>query len=398
MKKIEIKWGLKTILLLVNIGLLLIIAFFGRMSANRCKKYYSQQMATRWESKDNSYAQVTGFLSSKRNVQEDGIAGIRSSLQETLVKDSLHESKGASRVWVDAFSGETTTTLWREKTTQQVRAVGVGGDFFQFHPFPLKSGSYFTPEDLNPDRIVVDENFAWNMFGSNDIVGMQVWLQDKIYTIAGVVGVEEDSLYRATYGERSRVYFPYQELKEQCPDLQITCYEAVLPNPITNYAKNALSAACGLGEGEEEGEKKDTPLCFEEVEVIENSNRYKPAPLLHGLSLRKYEMMRTNSVVYPFWENLARREEHTQQMLLILRLLLLVCPVLCVIIWIYDAWSHKTWTVKSIINNQIDRMREKQEQKREARRRELEEETELENSAQEKDCLQSVTEENIFKM
>lgn len=409
----------KLVLLCINIILIVAFIVLSIFAKKGVRMLYSQQEARRWEDEKNSYAQVSAFASPGRNLQEEDIASIRSSVMETLSKDSLNESSRASRVWIDAYSGECKTEFRKDNNTLSVTAVGVGGEFFQFHPIPLLSGSYISEEDLNQDRVVVDENFAWAMFGSNDIVGMQIWLGNSIYTIAGVTAVDEESLYRTAYGDSNRIYMPYSQLKKQQENLMITCYEAVMPNPISNYAFYTLRTACGIEEENEEVIKKaENPLDFEDIQVMENSNRFDTMKLLEGLKNRKLQVMRPNSVGYPVWENLARVEVQRQQNLLVLRFLLLICPFVCLVLWLYGLWKRRTWTVKSICGNMIERIRQKREERAEEERRRLaileaesheEDEDSQENPESDGECLpdeeepsdeeeelQSVTSEDIF--
>lgn len=382
----------KLVLLGVNIILAVAFIVLSIFAKNGAGALYSQQEARRWEDEKNSYAQVSAFASPGRNLQEEDVTSIRSAVMETLSKDSLNESNGASRVWIDAYSGECSAEFRKDNNTLSVTAVGVGGDFFQFHPIPLLSGSYISEEDLNQDRIVVDENFAWAMFGSNDIVGMQLWMGNSIYTIAGVTAVDEDSLYRTAYGDSNRVYMSYSQLKQQQENLMITCYEAVMPNPISNYAYYTLRTACGIEEEEEETiQKTENPLDFEDIQVIENSNRFDTVKLLEGLKNRKLQVMRPNSVGYPVWENLARVEVQRQQNLLVLRFLVLICPFVCLVLWLYGLWRRRTWTLKSICGNVIERIREKPEPEEDISQDE-------EEAADMEEELQSVTSEDIFQI
>lgn len=411
-KNIQLNINRRQFVILV-VDVLLVFGFFilGNVARNSKERFYSQQEAVRWEDEKNSYAQVSAFVSSAMQLQQEDVSGVRNALMETLSTDSLNVREGNGRVWIDAYSGECNTEVRRENNTLSVTAVGVGGEFFKFHPIPLLSGGYISDEDLNQDRIVVDENFAWAMFGSNDIVGMQIWMDTTIYTIAGVVEVEEDSLYQTAYGNGNRIYVPYTMLKNQQESLQVTCYEAVLPNPISNYAYYALRHAFGI-EDEIEDTVKQTgiTLNFDNVEVIENSKRYDWIPLWNGIRNRKLQIMRPNSVGYPFWENLAKVEELRQQNFLIWRIVLLICPFICLVLWIYGLWNRRTWTVKGLIVQGFDRIQEYQARKAEERRQEEElpenmtEDSDEEPTSGEEDAeesepveeLHSVTSEDIF--
>ncbi|MDE5863566.1 MAG: ABC transporter permease [Lachnospiraceae bacterium] len=369
------------VLLVINVVLVAAFIALGISARKSMDRLYSQQGASRWEDKKNSYAQVSAFASPDRNLQKEDISVIRGSLAQSLSKEAVSEDRHSTgRMWIDAYSGECSAEVRKDSNTLSVTAVGVGGDFFQFHPIPLLSGGYISDEDWNQDRIVVDENFAWAMFGSNDIVGMQIWMGTTIYTIAGVVAVDEDSLYRTAYGGNNRIYVPYDLLKSQQDSLKITCYEAIVPNPISNDGYYALRAACGLEEEEQDSlQTEENPLNFDNIEVIENSNRFNWIERLNGWKNRRLRVMRTNSVGYPFWENLARMEEMNQENILVVRILLMVCPVICLVLLLYDLWNRRTWTVKKLCIRAIDEIRERQEEKALAKQKEAadsEEETE----------------------
>lgn len=366
MKNGKGNWN-KRLLLLINIGLVIAFILVSALAKGSVKRLYSQQEAKRWGTKKDPYAQISVFLSPEREVQEEDIDGVRSSIMETLSKDSYSQESEQVRVWIDAYSGECDTNVRKDNNTLSVKAVGIGGDFFQFHPLRLLSGSYISGEDLNHDRIVVDQGLAWALFGSNDIVGMQVWMNNTIYTVAGVVAVEEDDLTQTAYGKGNRLYMLYDQLQEQQKEqskqsLRITCYEAVLPNPISNYAYQVVGDAFGYTEEAEDSlQKNKNPLNFDSLEVVENTNRYEMIELLERMKERKLRSMRTNAIAYPYWENIARVVEEQQQSVLILRLLLLLCPCISLIVLLYHLWTHRTWRAKDLLHWIFKKIQERRE-------------------------------------
>ena len=378
------------VVLIIDLILIIMYIIVTSVAHNKVSTLYSQQEASRWENdevtnvtgKDKNskapnkkkvnlkslvgekrmpYAQVSAFISPGHGMQLDEVSNVRSSIAEKLNKDSYSDSMTGGRVWIDAYSCETNINLRKDTNTLSATAVGVGGDFFQFHPMKLLSGSYIADSDLNHDRIVVDENFAWAMFGSNDIVGMQVWLGDSIYFISGVVEVPEDDISALAYGDNNRVYMYYSELKRINENLPITCYEAVLPNPISNYAYYALREAYGLSDDSEDTSfnKKKNPLSFDDVEIIENTKRFNTMELLTNIKTWKFRTMRTSSVGYPYWENVARVQDDTQMRLLLVRIILLIFPILSGIWFVYGLWKKKTWTIKGLLFEEIDKAKER---------------------------------------
>lgn len=385
MKKIEISWNKKQIILLiVNIALLLAYVVLTIVSHKQTEGLLSQQEAARWENGKMSYAQVSAFISPGRQTGAEELASIRSAIATKLTKDSYSESKTGGRVWIDGYSGEVQAAIRKDTNTLNVTAVGVGGNFFHFHPMELLSGSYISDDDLNNDRVVVDENLAWALYGSNDIVGMQLWMNNTIYTVAGVVKVPEDGLEKTAYGNSNRIYMPYDQLKTQQDSLSITCYEVVLPNPISNYAYYTVRSAFGFSEEEEEQlDQEENPLCFDNVEILENSNRFELMPMLTKLKQWRLRSMRASSIGYPYWENITRSVEDEEMILLIFRILVLICPVVCLVGLLWHLWRHRKWTVKGLCGKGVDRIREKQEARREEKLRIAEEEKQLEEDADE---------------
>ena len=385
MKKIEISWNKKQIILIiVNIALLLAYVILTVVSHKQTEGLYSQQEAARWENGKMSYAQVSAFISPGRQTGAEELASVRSAIATKLTKDSYSESKTGGRVWIDGYSGEVQAAIRKDTNTLNVTAVGVGGNFFQFHPMELLSGSYISDDDLNQDRVVVDENLAWALYGSNDIIGMQLWMNNTIYTVAGVVKVPEDGLEKIAYGNSNRIYMPYDQLKTQQDSLSITCYEVVLPNPISNYAYYAVRSAFGFSEEEEEQlDQQENPLTFDNVEILENTNRFELVPMLTKLKQWRLRSMRTSSVGYPYWENIARSVEDEEIILLIFRILVLICPVVCLVGLLWHLWRHRKWTLKGLMGKGMDRIREKREVRREEKLRMKEEEKQFEEDADE---------------
>lgn len=318
---------------------LLMCIFFGlsAMANGVTEGLYSQQQAVRWENGEDPYAQVSAFFEKEKGAGTDIISSVRGNMLNKLSEDGYLNSETSKKTWLDAYSGERKLEIKRNENSMSVTAVGVGGDFFQFHPIPLKSGSYLTTADINGDRVVIDEMVAWNLFGSNDVVGMNIQIGDRIYNVAGVTDVPEDTLYENTYGEYSRIYMNFDELKILDEKAAVTCYEAVLPNPITNYAYNVLSEACGVSSDGSEG-KKESIFFFGDCEVVENSSRFGLIAMYRLLKTSKYRSARTNGVIYPFWENIARIKEEKVMHIRCVQAALLICLVVLLLLVVMRAY------------------------------------------------------------
>ena len=116
------------------------------------------------------------------------------------------------RNYIDCYSAPGEITINKGDKSLTVQAVGVGGDFFFFHPMKLISGAYFTKDALMKDQIVVDEDLAWSLYGSNDVVGQVINIGEVPHIICGVVAKKHNKIYDAAGLKNSMVFLSYQSL------------------------------------------------------------------------------------------------------------------------------------------------------------------------------------------
>lgn len=330
-KFFDIKQNIRLFLIIVGIDLVLCLValfMFSGMKSSASRDIH-QQAAARWSSSDSDFAQVSVYMDDDEAIGNTDVRAIQSSIYRKLNDDSLLP-KDDSRVWIDAYSTlDTSIELRKDTNTLEVNAVLYGGDFFAIHPLYLISGSYPDSSiDGDSHKIVLDDYAAWSLFGSSDIVGKKVWIENTVYTVTGVVKTPENRDELQAYGNGYYAYIPIENFK----DTYATCYEAVMPNPVENYALNAVSKAFGK---DNDMELTDTNtrsvLSYEGLEILENSNRFDASSLFKKMKSRKYIDMKTTAIVYPYWENFARFEESKMMGGLRLVILLLIPPALTVI-------------------------------------------------------------------
>ena len=241
---------------------------------------------------ETRFAQTACFLPVDGGKTEDDIRSFRQTLDTKLVEQSL-------------------------EAPENVKAVGVGGDFFYVHPLPLLSGSYIRSDDLMDDLVVLDEEMAWRLYGSTDLAGMTVYINQKPFVVAGVIARETDFATRKAYTGDGGIFLSYSALSGLDEDAAITCYELVMPDPISGYARGVVTDNFPVGEGD----------------VVENSSRYSLSHLLEVARSFGLRSMRLNGVIYPYWENAARLTEDYAALLLILAVMLALYPLLSALVF-----------------------------------------------------------------
>ncbi len=352
------------ILIAVDILLILITAFICFRQSERVKRIYSQQAAERWESKDMEFAEVSVYYSNARNSGKKEIEEIRNNIMKKLDEDELLDSSSPSdkRAFIDAYSGFTEMRV--EKGDNQItgKIYGVSDDFFLIHPIPLLAGNYINPvektneigDGIDPYQIILDENMAWNLFGSVDVAGMKVWINGKVFTVMGVVEASQNKTEEMAYGNFDAAFIPFAAFDKMKQKVSINCYEAVLPEPIKGYAQSAIGKATDIvvdPEEENDGTEPRSTLSFGDSEVVINTGRFGVSALYKYLKNKKYMSMHTTEIAYPYWENVARFEVERASRVFKTCIALLVLPALSFLAllgWLY----HKRTVVFNAKNKE----------------------------------------------
>ena len=295
----------------------------------------TQQMAERWSSRKDA-AQVSCFFAANSETTKDTILmfehGIDSALTEaSVVQES--ENPGA-RLWADAYSADGKITLTNNKSSVTADAIGIGGDFFLFHPLRLLSGAYFSGNDLMQDYCIIDEDAAWQLFGSYDVAGMTVYISGIPHIVTGVVERPQGRLAEGAGLEGTLVYVSLETLETLGTSYGINHYEIVMPDPVTGFAYKHVKENLGSDE--------------KATEVVENSSRYSLVSRLKLIGQFGLRSMNGKGIIYPYWENMARGCEDILMLLTLLQLITLLYPSLLALTAFIIWWRHKGWTLRDV--------------------------------------------------
>ena len=296
-----------------------------------------QQAARRWAGgSETAYTQLSCFISSEAAPTLDDIAAFSNSVDNALLAASLEAADNGS-LWTQAYSSQSRLTVTGSYGSAEAAVWGVGGDFFLFHPLPLRYGSYIADDDVMLDRVVIDEDLAWRTYGSLDVAGLELTISGRPYQIAGVVSSETDRYTAAAYSGGPRLYLSYQALKELNGSAPITCYEVILPNPISSFGRNLLQDNF-LTEQRERGL----------VQIIENSSRFDMEQIVQVLTHFDQRTLRQEAIAYPYWENAARLAENQLARTLLAGTLCALFPAGCLIYLLIKEAKHGKHYLKKL--------------------------------------------------
>lgn len=342
MKKLRKPFSFHRLVLLLIYTISLMIAFvLHSIATDTIEKQDTQQAAERWK-KDGGVAQISCFFSVNTRLTPETIEDFEHNLDSALEAASIVvESPHASaRLWADAYSASGKITVKSNVGNITVDAIGIGGDFFLFHPLPLLSGSYFSGNDLMQDYCVLDQDGAWKLFGSNDVVGQTVYIGDVAHIVTGVVKRDESKLYKAAGLDSALIYVSYSTLDKYGSNNGINHFEIVMPNPVKGYAYDYIKSAIGVAE--------------EELEIVENSSRFTLFNRVKHIGKLSNRSMNGKAIIYPYWENVTRAIEDRLALLMIFQLLFTAIPVIVITVSFIILWKNKKWTLKSAFTHSKD--------------------------------------------
>ena len=381
--------GRKIALACVNAALLVLLA----VCVWRCRSYEttlaSQQAAKTWTGESRQrFAQVSCFFPDGSSAAPETVNAFRKTIDAKLADAGLGK-KDEGSYWTDAYAAIGSLSVSNGSAESEVTSVAVGGSFFAFHPYRLLSGNYISEDDLMQDRVVIDHELAWKLFGGTQLAGQTVKINGKPFYIAGVIERENDKFTsRALAGQQTSddgrnsgtppllflSYKAYTALNDSSGSVEpsagsgggsavsgsgtaagqsaggtaagnssatniqtsavptaasadlsdgasgsmaLSCYEIVLPDPITKFAANLVS----------DGFKAQSPV------VVENSARYRFANIWSNFKTPGTRSVVTSPIVFPYWENAARVSEDYVAREYVFIGLLAVFPLVC-LVWL----------------------------------------------------------------
>lgn len=267
--------------------------------------------AEKWAgSSGERFAYISCFMPETARMSQQSVYSFKSTMEQKLTENSMEAAEGRT-LWTFAYCGNAAISVSTDKGSATVEALGVGGDFFFFHPMLLRSGNYIAESDLMHDGVVIDKELAWKLFGAIEVDGMELEISDRKFYVAGVVERDSDFASREAYGADIGLYMAYDIFNEISGE-EINCYELVFPNPVTNFAMNLV---------------KDNFSGGDSTAFVDEGSRYGVSSLWNVVKDFGKRSMRTDGIIFPYWENAARLTEDYAALSAVLFCLLLVTPV-----------------------------------------------------------------------
>ena len=256
------------------------------------------------------FAYISCFMPETARTDQQSVYSFKSAMEQKLTENSMEAEEGRT-LWTFAYCGNAALSVSADKGSATVEALGVGGDFFFFHPMLLRSGNYIAESDLMHDGVVIDKELAWKLFGAIEVNGMELEIAGRKFYVAGVVERDSDFASTEAYGSDIGLYMAYDVFNEITNE-GINCYELVFPNPVTNFALNLV---------------KDNFPGGDSTVFVDEGSRYGVSSLWSVIKDFGKRSMRTDGVIFPYWENAARLTEDYAALGMVLFCLFMITPL-----------------------------------------------------------------------
>ena len=222
--------------------------------------------------------------------------GMMYQMQENLKNEGIEAENQKSRVMLGAYSGYGQVSLQTDMAKLDVNAIGIGGDFFYFHPIELLDGTYLAKDYLMKDYVLLDRETAWKLFGATNVTGMTVMIGDIPFLVAGVYEPTDVILSKEAGLQESMVFMFYDSLKEHGTVSGIQWLDFIIPNPVKDFANKILT--------------ENGIVSLKQAVVIDCSTRFQALSLYKLIPNYLERVMSRTGIVYPYWENVARGYEN----------------------------------------------------------------------------------------
>ena len=174
----------------------------------------SQSAAQRWRGdNETAFAQISCFASTGDSITEEEIYNFRSAML-TKLKDASFEVSADTPLIHDAWCGFAQVNAANGQRKGKLSVTAVGGSYFDFHPIKLVSGAYLSPDDLMKDRVLLDRESAWLLFGGEELSGMSFEIEGQTFYVAGVIEREDDRFSKRAYDDGMGIYMHYEAYKQ----------------------------------------------------------------------------------------------------------------------------------------------------------------------------------------
>ena len=302
-------------------------------SAAKAQRY--NYAAERWKcgSKTN-YGQVSCFFANDAGFSTGSVEAVKNLFYQKLSEASITPEENKKLICCAYSTPAGKVSMSGDGAgISDADITAVGGDFFFFRNFRLRSGAFFEDDDLLKNGAVIDRQAAWNLYGSDDIAGQNIYINNVKLFVSGVIDFPDTKAEKSSAGKTPKAYVSYDAAKMifgggddnknqeggRSDFNRVTCYECISPEPVENFTYNVI--------------KKEYAKTYNDnLIIVNNSKRFESGTRIKAMKNISDSVVVKKDIVYPYWENASRITEIRLSFIYWGRRLLLIIPIITLIV------------------------------------------------------------------
>lgn len=139
-----------------------------------------------------------------------------SLLKNSFDKDNAEELERVLAPELMTYYAFNKGQIVSEQSRKRALICGIKGEYSEFYNMELKRGSFLNEKDYEEENpvTVIDEELAISLFGSADVVGLDVHIYDKKFKIIGITGNDDSIAGRLMEKDLPYAYIPLSIMEE----------------------------------------------------------------------------------------------------------------------------------------------------------------------------------------
>lgn len=310
-------------------------------SAAKAQRY--NYAAERWKNGSKiDYGQISCFFSKEAGFDINKVEELKNDYLAELSKASVNPEEN-QRLVACAYSTPvgSGTMSGDGLGTSETDITAVGGDFFLFRNFRLRTGAFFNDNDLMKNGAVIDRQAAWNLYGSDDIIGKNIYINNVKLFVMGVIDFPDTKAEKSCIGKTPKAYITYDAAGlifggdnggfggegGNSKLTRVTCCEVISPDPVENFSYTVVKKKY-IEKGTYSGK----------LSIVNNAKRFEPKTRFKALKNLEDVVVTKEDVIYPYWENASRITDIKLSFIYGGRRLLLLIPIITLAVLLIKAF------------------------------------------------------------
>ncbi len=179
----------------------------------------SNAMLNNFREINGDYSTLKTVVDVKNNIDKDNEAGFNK--QELWQLKNIFKNVNLT---YSARPSEKNTVVYHDKKPYKAAVIATDSSYQIFREMNIKHGNFFqTSDELSSKPVaVIDNELAWEIFQTDNVVGMDIEMLDRTFIIIGICSEEKSLIRKLVDDGIPKIYIPFETLLDIEPNTKIT--------------------------------------------------------------------------------------------------------------------------------------------------------------------------------